>query len=603
MEVGRDILQKDLFPVMLIDIFAALLDIGAAFPVFPLRRHPFAKIPNRLIAAGDERRHIHACVAFLQIVITELIGFFGRGPSVNGGPGSKRDGNRHKLSPLHDLVLRHPAKLLVETHIQMQRLLCVAFPDIIQQCLLFGICVMGTFFLLLLQRKLDLICGQTGADPGVQMIFTDDLFLVCPFAEHHGRNLDHAEEPCERKYGRMFFRDGTVGVSTVILMRFQCIHRVQCRGPDQKPCRRSGIFLFLFCQNTVEPCFRIIDGIVVPKDGREKYVMCIPDQGRKLVISTFSLHYIFMLLEYYKRTGDAGLLKQYRSDVDAILEYYDRHMGAQGLVENLGYWDFVDWQESWHDTQGRPGAAACGPSTILSLMYGKALLDGAEIYENTGRPGTAEEYRERQKHITDRIQALCWDEGRNMYREGPSYPEFTQHAQSWAVLNGMISGREAAELLHRTFEEPDVLQCGFSTCFELFRACERAGCYELTYSRMEQWIRLLEEHCMTCPETPVDSRSECHGWSALPIYELLHVIAGVRRETGHPENVVVWPHMEGLLSDLEGEIATEYGRIGFCYTYADGQIRGEISLPEGMNGTWIGTDGDSRELKPGTNVI
>ena len=117
--------------------------------------------------------------------------------------------------------------------------------------------------------------------------------------------------------------------------------------------------------------------------------MCIPDQGRKLVISTFSLHYIFMLLEYYKRTGDAGLLKQYRSDVDAILEYYDRHMGAQGLVENLGYWDFVDWQESWHDTQGRPGAAACGPSTILNLMYGKALLDGAEIYENTGRPGTA----------------------------------------------------------------------------------------------------------------------------------------------------------------------------------------------------------------------
>lgn len=323
----------------------------------------------------------------------------------------------------------------------------------------------------------------------------------------------------------------------------------------------------------------------------------------KQVISTFSLHYIFMLLEYYKRTGDAGLLKQYRSDVDAILEYYDRHMGAQGLVENLGYWDFVDWQESWHDTQGRPGAAACGPSTILNLMYGKALLDGAEIYENTGRPGTAEEYRERQKHITDRIQALCWDEDRNMYWEGPSYPEFTQHAQSWAVLNGMISGREAAELLRRTFEEPDVLQCGFSTCFELFRACERAGCYELTYSRMEQWIRLLEEHCTTCPETPVDSRSECHGWSALPIYELLHVIAGVRRETGHPETVVIWPHMEGLLSDLEGEIATEYGRIGFCYTYANGQIHGEISLPEGMNGTWIGTDGDSRELKPGTNVI
>ena len=81
------------------------------------------------------------------------------------------------------------------------------------------------------------------------------------------------------------------------------------------------------------------------------------------------------------------------------------------------------------------------------------------------------------------------------------------------------------------------------------------------------------------------------------------MITGVRRETGHPETVVVWPHMEGLLSDLEGEIATEYGRIGFRYAYADGQIHGEISLPEGMNGKWIGTDGDSRKLKPGKNVI
>ena len=50
--------------------------------------------------------------------------------------------------------------------------------------------------------------------------------------------------------------------------------------------------------------------------------------------------------------------KRYRADVDSILEYYDRHLGPQGLVENLGYWDFVDWQESWHDTMGRPSGGA-----------------------------------------------------------------------------------------------------------------------------------------------------------------------------------------------------------------------------------------------------
>lgn len=322
----------------------------------------------------------------------------------------------------------------------------------------------------------------------------------------------------------------------------------------------------------------------------------------KQVISTFSLHYIFMLLEYYQRTGDASLLRQYRSDVDAILEYYDRHIGSQGLVEHLGYWDFVDWQENWHDTQGRPGAAAYGPSTIINLMYGKALLDSAEICEITGRPGMAKEYRERQERIADRIQDLCWDGDRKLYREGPSYPEFTQHAQSWAVLCGMASGREAAELLRRTFEEQDVLQCGFSTCYELFRACETAGCYELTRSRMAWWIHLLDEHCTTCPETPADSRSECHGWSALPIYEILGVIAGIRRETGNPKAVAVRPHM-GDLPDLEGGLVTEYGMIEFRYARMDGQIRYEIVLPEGMDGTWMEPAGGFIELKTGKNII
>lgn len=322
----------------------------------------------------------------------------------------------------------------------------------------------------------------------------------------------------------------------------------------------------------------------------------------KQVISTFSLHYIFMLLEYYKRTGDAALLRQYRSDVDAILEYYDRHLGAQGLVENLGYWDFVDWQENWTGSQGRPAAAVYGASTIINLMYGKALLDGAQICEITGRTGMAEEYRERQKRIADQIQVLCWDKDRKMYREGPSYQEFTQHAQSWAVLCGMVSGREAAGLLRRTFEEQDVLQCGFSTCFELFRACEAAGCYELTHRRMEWWIHLLDEHCTTCPETPADSRSECHGWSALPIYELLSVTAGVRRETGHPETVVVRPHM-GNLTDLEGAVITEYGRIEFRYSCTEGNTCYEISLPEGMNGKWMNVDGGFIELKTGKNII
>ena len=330
-------------------------------------------------------------------------------------------------------------------------------------------------------------------------------------------------------------------------------------------------------------------------------------QGRapsnpKQIISTFSLYYIFMLLEYYRRTGDTDILKRYRADVDSILEYYDRHLGPQGLVENLGYWDFVDWQESWHDTMGRPAAVRKGPSTIINLMYGLALLDGAEINEATGRSGLAQEYRERQKNIADQIQNLCWDAGRGMFREGPSCQEFSQHAQSWAVLNGMLSGEEARRVMRRTFEEKDVLRCYFSTCYELFRACEKAGCYELTARQMDWWIKLLEEHCTTCPETPSNSRSECHAWSALPMYELISVMGGIRREAGSPARVEVCPHLD-YVPNLEGGMLTEYGLVTFRYYPKDGGMQYELALPEGMEGSFRGANGGSAVLRAGKNEI
>ena len=38
------------------------------------------------------------------------------------------------------------------------------------------------------------------------------------------------------------------------------------------------------------------------------------------IITTFSLHYIFILWEYYEQTKDLALLKKYRSDLDRILD-------------------------------------------------------------------------------------------------------------------------------------------------------------------------------------------------------------------------------------------------------------------------------------------
>lgn len=352
------------------------------------------------------------------------------------------------------------------------------------------------------------------------------------------------------------------------------------------------------------------DTLLAKKALRDFHDSMLPDgliQGRapsnpKQIISTFSLYYIFMIQEYYEQTGDVSVLKRYRADVDQILEYYDRHVGTSGLVENLGFWDFVDWQESWNDSFGRPAAVKKGPSTIINLMYALALETGAKICSESGRTALKEEYKMRQSAILQQIQEQCWDETRGMYREGPDYPEFSQHAQSWAVLNHLVEGEAAAKVMQKTFEEPDVLRCYFSTCYELFRACEVAGCYDLTQQQMDWWIHLLDEHCTTCPETPSNSRSECHAWSALPMYELICVMAGIRQKEGNPEEIVVTPHL-GTLPDLEGEAASEKGMIAFSYHQVDGKMEYRLTLPEGLRGTFVTEQEEVTELHPGENLI
>ena len=311
------------------------------------------------------------------------------------------------------------------------------------------------------------------------------------------------------------------------------------------------------------------------------------------VISTFSLHYIYMIWEYYWHTGDARVLKQYRADCDRILAYYEARLTDRKLMGNLGFWPFVDWQPTWNKTMGGPEALAHGESTIITLMYAYALEIAARINEHSGRSAVASEYRALKEEVCAAVQALCWDEARGMYREGPSFAQFTQHAQAWAVLCG-IGGADCV----RNARADDVLKVTFSTAYEWFRALEQTGQYDLARESLQPWIDLIALDCKTCPETPVDSRSENHAWSALPMLELVRGIAGIKAEAPGWRSVSIAPRMLDL-PDLSAVVATPLGDIAL--EYAEGGY--EVTLPEGMDGVFHHPDGRTLPLHGGKQIL
>ena len=308
------------------------------------------------------------------------------------------------------------------------------------------------------------------------------------------------------------------------------------------------------------------------------------------IISTFSLHYIFMIREYYEQTGDMDVLLRYRADCDRILETYAANVTERGLMGHPGFWAFVDWQDDWARLNGMPAALQKGESTIISLMYAYALKCAARICTYSGRAAMAEEYETRADAVCSAVQALCWDGERGMYREGPEFAQFTQHAQAWAVLCGIGDGR----CLKAAMEQPDVLHVTFSTSHEWFRALEKAGMYAHAADALRSWTDLFALDCRTCPETPHMPRSENHAWSAQPMLEMMRCMAGIGPEGIGWERIRVHPHMLGL-PDLSGCAATPRGMVRF--DYAPGRY--DLTLPEGMSGTFCCADGKTMELHSG----
>ncbi len=303
----------------------------------------------------------------------------------------------------------------------------------------------------------------------------------------------------------------------------------------------------------------------------------------KQMISTFSLYYIFMLQEYYWQTGNLKTIRPYFPDIDRILDHFDRCIGAEGLVEHVPYWNFVDWHEKWADTAGAPAAAASGPSTIVNFMYAYALKCGADLSAARGRTGIAEEYLERQKEILQALDRLTFSEERNMYREGPAFEQYSQHAQAWAVLNGVRDEDTRKAIMKAALTEPDVLEVSFSTSYEWFRALEQCGMYAETRKDMEKWAALVEMGCTACPETPGVSRSDCHAWSALPMYEMVRVMAGISPAEPGWEKVRVCP-APTYVQDLSGQIVTPKGIISFCYRQTKDGWDYQIDLPDLLKG-------------------
>lgn len=302
-----------------------------------------------------------------------------------------------------------------------------------------------------------------------------------------------------------------------------------------------------------------------------------PSPSREINIPQFSLYWTYMIRDHMVHFSDTSLVKTYIGTIDNILNYFEQRITSLGLVGRFDddSWPFIDWAAEWMNF-GKGFTAMCMPScyletgmaTINSLVYAMALLSAADVCEFIGRKSTADEYRKRAADLNDAVNKHCYDSEQGIYLDGPSaLSEKSQHAQIFAILAGTIKEEKAQDLMRKTigkWKELGMVKASFAMSFYLFRAAAKVDVYEECWDTMIQpWRKMISQGLTTWAESDSMQRSDCHGWSATPMYEIVREILGVTPApgpVGYGRGLVrVKPRVE-LVKEMKGLCIVGGGR-------------------------------------------
>jgi hypothetical protein len=331
---------------------------------------------------------------------------------------------------------------------------------------------------------------------------------------------------------------------------------------------------------------------------RSRYPSSLPQN-----IPTFSLIWIGMLHDYWMYRPDPQIVRNSLPGSRDVLTWFSHYEQPDGLLQELPWWSFIDWVNSGEI----PTYDHNGESCITTLEYLGALIDASELEKNLGDPVLADRYKTRLEHVRSGLTSKCWVPSRGLLADNPDQKIFSQQANILGVLYDVIPRDHQQDVLRRILAiepgtTPDgVMSASYYFRFYLARAIDHAGMADDYLKSLDPWRKLLPMHFSTWPETPGETRSDSHAWSAHPAYDMLSLVAGIEPASPGFATVRIAPHL-GALDHLKaifphpkGDIQVEYHREGAGLT-------GTITLPITLSGTFT-FNGHNWPLKPGVNQI
>ena len=215
----------------------------------------------------------------------------------------------------------------------------------------------------------------------------------------------------------------------------------------------------------------------------------------------------------------------------------------------------------------------------------------------------AVEYRNLADKIKNAVFSTCFDSNKGLIADSPEKNTFSQHANILAILtNTFPKTTNKAKIVSAILNDKDLAQCTLYFKFYLFEALQKAGQADQFIAALVPWEKMVDSGLSTFAETPDPTRSDCHAWSASPVYYFLSLVSGIQPASPGFKTVRIEPSF-GSLKKIDATVPHKLGSIRVKLQKDDkNSLHGEVTLPIHLGGVFI-WNGVQKQLEGGINNI
>ncbi len=316
----------------------------------------------------------------------------------------------------------------------------------------------------------------------------------------------------------------------------------------------------------------------------------------------FMCNWVSTVWDHYWLTGRIDAIRDALPALHGLLRFMASHARPDGLIGGFdGWWVFLDWAEL-HKTDY---------SALLNMVYLQALEHASTLFMLAGDPPSSVRCSQAASVLRESIINCFWDEKRQLFLDGldasvgKPIDLVSQQTNALAILLNLKPEHHpsiAKDVLLKPARQskPGIVTATPFFYAYVFEAMLRAGLRkEVIKIITEKWGGWVDSGMVTCAETwkPIPL-SQCHAWSASPLYLLMQEVLGVRAIEAGFRKLRIAP-LPGKLDFARGTMPTPLGPVKVEWESADDQIAVRVELPEGIDAEFISPAGQKRLLKAG----